>query len=128
MDVDAFLASAPLPTRDEINARNARGKPYTLVFLCLGPNRIEDEAEEERLQLAHLQHLTRLANLGKIVMNGPILIEDDIRGVSVYAADVDEARALAEADPKVRVGHLRVEARPWFAVRGDDSGAPDGRT
>ena len=35
------------------------------------------------------------------------------------AAELEEARALAEADPKVRAGYLTVEAIPWIAVPGD---------
>jgi uncharacterized protein YciI len=77
---------------------------------------IEDEAEAEALQIAHLQHLTKLQLLGKLMLNGPTLIEHDIRGVGIYAADLDEARLLAEADPKVRAGVLMVEAIPWIAV------------
>jgi uncharacterized protein YciI len=57
--------------------------------------------------------------LGKLVLNGPILAEHDILGVSVYAAELEEARALAEADPKVKAGYLTVEALPWIAVPSD---------
>jgi uncharacterized protein YciI len=39
-------------------------------------------------------------------------------GVSLYAADVEEARAMAEGDPKVQTGYLTVEAIPWMAVPG----------
>jgi len=56
------------------------------------------------------------AKLGKLVLNGPILAEHDIAGVSVYACGLEEARALAEADPKVVAGYLTVEAIPWLAV------------
>jgi uncharacterized protein YciI len=63
-----------------------------------------------------LQHLTKLQMLGKLVLNGPILIEHDISGVSLYATEIEEARALAEADRKVKAGYLTVEAIPWVAV------------
>jgi uncharacterized protein YciI len=57
--------------------------------------------------------------LGKLVLNGPIMVEHEILGVSVYAAELEEARALAEADPKVKAGYLTVEAIPWMAVSED---------
>jgi uncharacterized protein YciI len=57
--------------------------------------------------------------LGKLVLNGPTVSHHQISGVSVYAAEADEAQALAEADPKVRSGHLTVEVIPWIAVPGD---------
>jgi uncharacterized protein YciI len=73
----------------------------------------------EQLHLEHLQHLTKLQLIGKLVLNGPVLAEHDIVGVSVYAADLEEARALSEADPKVLAGYLTVEAVPWFAAPSD---------
>ena len=46
-------------------------------------------------------------------------MEHEILGVSVYAAELEDARAMAEADPKVQAGYLIVEAIPWMAVPGD---------
>jgi uncharacterized protein YciI len=63
--------------------------------------------------------LTKLQMLGKLVLNGPTMVEHEIHGVSIYAAELEEARALAEADPKVRAGYLTVEAIPWMAVPSD---------
>lgn len=88
---------------------------YTLVFLRQGPAP-RDHETNERLQLEHLQHLTKLQMLGKVILNGPTLVEHDIVGVSLYATEPDEARALAEADPKVKAGYLTVEAISWMAV------------
>ena len=99
--------------------RRQLGRRYTLVFLRNGSAPRDDETRNEQLHLEHLQHLTKLQLLGKLVLNGPILVEHDIVGVSVYAADLEEARALAEADPKVLAGYLTVEAIPWFAVPSD---------
>jgi uncharacterized protein YciI len=67
-----------------------------------------------------LQHLTKLQLAGKLILNGPTLIEHEILGVSVYQAELEEARALAEADPKVKAGQFIVEAIPWMAVPGKD--------
>ena len=100
-------------------SRRQLGRPYTLVFLRRGPALLDDETVDEQLQLQHLQHLTKLQLVGTLVLNGPILTEHDILGVSVYAATLEEARAMAEADPKVRAGYLVVEAIPWFAVPSD---------
>jgi uncharacterized protein YciI len=120
MDIGKFLASVPTPTVDDMNKRRQLARNYTLVFLRQGPAPREDEARNERLQLEHLQHLTKLQLLGILVLNGPTLIEHEIVGVSVYAAELEEARALAEADPKVKAGYLTVEAIPWMAVPGGD--------
>jgi uncharacterized protein YciI len=119
MDIKALLESIPTPTVTEMEDRRKYARRYTLVFLHKGPASREDEARNERLQTEHLQHLTKLQLLGKLVLNGPTLTEHDILGVSVYATDLDEARALAEADPKVKAGYLTVEAIPWMAVPSD---------
>ena len=116
MDIAELLASVPTPNADDLNRRRSLARHYTLVFLRQGPADRSDEARNERLQLEHLQHLTKLQLLGKLSLNGPTLIEHDIHGVSVYAAEIEEARALAEADPKVKAGYLTVEAIPWMAV------------
>jgi uncharacterized protein YciI len=121
MDIERLLASIPTPSPEYMQSRGAAGRQYTLVFLRRGPAPRDDEARNERLQREHLQHLTKLQILGKLVLNGPILVEHEILGVSVYEAGIEEARSLAEADPKVRAGYLLVEALPWFAVPAEES-------
>lgn len=116
MDIAALLASVPAPTEEDMLRRRERARRYTLVFLRKGPAHPNGEARDEQLHFEHLQHLTKLQILGKIVLNGPILAEHEIAGVSVYDADLAEARALAEADPRVLAGELTVEAIPWMAV------------
>lgn len=54
--------------------------------------------------------------LGRYVLKSLTLIEHEILGVSVNDAELEEAFALAEADPKVKAGYLTVEAMPWIAV------------
>jgi len=116
MDIESLFGSIPAPTAEEMAGRRKLARRYTLVFLRRGPASRDDEARNERLQLEHLQHLTKLRMLGKLVLNGPILTEHEILGVSVYSVELEEARVLAEADPKVKAGYLSVEAIEWVAV------------
>ncbi len=115
MDIETLLASVPTPDIKYFNRRKKLARRYTLVLLHKGPAS-RDNPENERLQFQHLQHLLKLQMLGKLYLNGPTLAGDDILGVSVYAVGLEEARALAEADPKVKAGYLTVEAIPWMAV------------
>jgi uncharacterized protein YciI len=119
MDIQSLLDSIPTPGAADMANRRQFARRYTLVFLRKGPVPRDDETRNERLQLEHLQHLTKLQMAGKLVLNGPTLVEHDILGVSVYAAELEDARAMAEADPKVRAGYLTVEAIPWMAVPSD---------
>ena len=118
MNIQSLLDSVPTPSAADMDNRRQLGRHYTLVFLRQG-SASHDDSSNEQLHLGHLQHLTKLQLVGKLVLNGPTLVEHDIVGVSVYAADLEEARALAEADPKVQAGYLTVEAIPWFAVPSD---------
>jgi len=119
MDIEKLLESVPTPSAADLESRKRLAHRFTLVFLRQGPAPRDDEARNERLQLEHLQYLTKLQMLGKLVLNGPELTEHEILGVSVYATELEEAIALAEADPKVKAGYLVVEAIPWMAVPGE---------
>lgn len=121
MDIQALLDGVPTPGAADMDIRRESARRYTLVFLRMGPAPRDDETRNERLQLEHLQHLTKLQMVGKLVLNGPTLVDHDILGVSVSAAELEEARAMAEADPKVGAGYLTVEAIPWMAVANDSN-------
>lgn len=119
MDIDVLIASVPAPTEEEMAERRSGAHRYTLVFLRKGPAPRDDEARNQRLQTEHLQHITKMHILGKLVLNGPVLSDHEILGVGVYATEPDEALALASADPKVKAGYLTAEAIPWMAVPGN---------
>lgn len=111
------LCLRPLTRSEEVerNSLSLLYHPYTLMFLRKGPAPRDDENRNERLQQEHLQYLSHLQDAGKLVLNGPILAEAEILGVSVYADPLEEARALAEAETKVKAAYLTVEALPWMA-------------
>jgi uncharacterized protein YciI len=123
MDIQALPDSVPTPSAADMAERRQFTRRCTLVFLRQGPTPRDDESRYERIHIEHLQHLTKLQLVGKLVLDGPALDDHDIHGVSVYAAELEEARALAEADPKVRAGYLTVEAIPWIAAPSDTSSA-----
>ena len=91
---------------------------YQLALLRAGPHRNQPEAEAERLQAAHLAHLKALTQAGKRVAGGPFLHDGDLRGMSVYAVPLDEARRLSTADPALKAGRMVVEFYPWSVAAG----------
>jgi predicted enzyme related to lactoylglutathione lyase/uncharacterized protein YciI len=117
MLVSAMAATPELPA--SLQKEIARGRAYALVFLKAGPARGQSAEETARLQVAHLTYLFRLRAEGKLVINGPLTSDGELRGLSIYNTDVAEARRLAEADPAVQAGRLVVEAHPWFGLPGD---------
>ncbi|MEP7267362.1 MAG: YciI family protein [Saprospiraceae bacterium] len=90
-------------------------KTYVLVFLKRGPNRSQDSTTRTELQAAHLANITRLANEGKLVLAGPMMTDEEIRGIYIFdVRTVKEAETLTETDPAVKAGTLIMEMHPWY--------------
>ncbi|MCL2909461.1 YciI family protein [Shewanella aquimarina] len=90
-------------------------KRYVMAMLMSGPNRDQTEEEAERLQRAHLDNITRLAEAGKLVLAGPFLEEGDLRGIYIFnVTSVEEAKALTQSDPAIKAGRLVMELHPWY--------------
>jgi uncharacterized protein YciI len=119
MDVESLLSNIPTPTLEYMGSRRSFAHQHTVVFLRHCSR--DDEAYDQDLQLQHLRHLTNLQLLGMLVLNGPILTDHEISGISIYSTDLEEARLLAEADPKVKAGVLTLEAIPWMSVPSEKS-------
>ncbi|HEX2142033.1 MAG TPA: YciI family protein [Candidatus Limnocylindria bacterium] len=92
---------------------------YTLVLLRRPPDAPEmSEAELHALQALHLAYRARLRNEGVIVANGPFGEQSDVtmRGLSIFACDIDEARRLSDADPSVQAGRLAYDVMEWWVA------------
>jgi len=94
---------------------------HTILFLVRAPD-APDMSEEEldRLQEQHLTHLRELKRRGVLIANGPLTDQTDVRmrGVSIYALPLAEALELANADPMVLAGRLRIEGARWLTAAG----------
>jgi uncharacterized protein YciI len=90
-------------------------KAYVIAFLKAGPNRPKDSVARAELQKAHLKNITRLANEGKLIVAGPFLDEQEIRGIFIFnVSTVEEAKKLTETDPAIKAGSLIMELHPWY--------------
>lgn len=92
---------------------------YTVVLLrrpADAPSMSDEQLEE--LQRRHLAYRAQLRREGSLVVNGPLLEQSDesLRGLSIFATDLDEARRLSEADPSVRAGRLAFEVMEWWVA------------
>ena len=105
---------------EEIQSAIARGKRYTLRIYRRGPKRDHDEATAQKIQVGHLKHIFDLRNRGLLLVNGPLVDDDDMRGVGIFdLEDIEEVRRIDSADPAVVAGSLVVEVHPWFGLPGD---------
>ena len=92
---------------------------FWLLLLKTGPNRDQDEATADRLQLAHLQHLFNLRRQGLLTLFGPVEDAGELRGIGVVLVETrEEAEALFADDPLVKAGRHIAEIRPWFTMPG----------
>jgi uncharacterized protein YciI len=91
----------------------------TTVYLGLlmrGPAWTPEVTEAtERLQIAHLTHIRQMREAGQVIMVGPCTDGGQLRGAYILrVSSLEEARALADADPAVKAGRLVVELHPWL--------------
>lgn len=92
---------------------------YFMVFLKSGPIRSQNEEEAELLQNQHLEHLSKMYELGYADISGPFGDNGDIRGITIYnVPTLKMADSLAKSDPMVKKGRLIVEVHPWWAAKG----------
>lgn len=96
---------------------------YYVYLLKKGPTwSPESTPEIDALQEAHLANFKRLANMGKLVINGPLLdsfaTSGEIRGIGALKADsMQEAQELISTDPMVKVGRLVFELHTWMIAK-----------
>ncbi|MBV8389106.1 MAG: hypothetical protein JO080_04830 [Mucilaginibacter sp.] len=90
-------------------------KQYVMAFLKAGPNRPKDSVARMKLQMAHLKNITRLANEGKLILAGPFMDDQPIKGIFIFnVTSIEEAKKLTETDPAIQAGSLVMELHPWY--------------
>jgi len=88
---------------------------YVMAFLKRGPNRSQDSTQAAKLQRAHLDNISRLAEEGKLVLAGPFLDDGDLRGIYIFdVTTIEEAVELTKTDPAIKAGRLIMEMHPWY--------------
>ncbi|MDR3666792.1 MAG: YciI family protein [Ignavibacteriaceae bacterium] len=99
----------------------SKGKQYTLFLYKAGPNRDQPVEEEKKLQMAHLHFLFSLRAEGKLILNGPVTDETDLRGIGIFnMTDKKEIEEIISRDPAVKAGRLTYEIYSWFGIPGDN--------
>lgn len=94
---------------------------FTMVLLrrpADAPQLSEDALDA--LQARHLAYRAELRREGVLVVNGPLDEQSDValRGLSIFACDIEEARRLSDADPSVQAGRLTYDVFEWWVAAG----------
>ena len=104
---------------DEASGDTVLMQQYYIAFLKRGPSRSQTESEADSLQVLHLEHLSRMYELGYADISGPFGDDGDIRGITIYnVPTLAMADSLANSDPMVKAGRLVIEVHPWWAAKG----------
>ena len=96
---------------------------YYIYLLRKGPTWSPEETPEiNELQEAHIANMRRLGEMGKLVLNGPLLdsfaTSGEIRGIGVLkTSSLAEAQELISSDPMVKAGRLVFELHTWMVQK-----------
>ncbi len=94
-------------------------KRFWLVHLMKGPNRNQDSTSRVKIQAAHIANIVRLAKEGKIVMAGPIGVENELQGIFLMnCKDSTEVENFVKTDTAVITGRLVMKYYPWWCEMG----------
>jgi hypothetical protein len=95
---------------------------YELVLLWRPADAPDyDEDTLDRLQAEHIAYLSGLRERGLVVANGPVLGQPDpaLRGLTFFrTGSPAQTRRLAEDDPLVHAGRLRVDVMTFWCQPG----------
>ena len=90
-------------------------KQYFFVMLSDGPNRSQDSVTAEKIQAAHLKNISRLAQIGKLLVAGPFGDDGKWKGIFIFNCKTrEEVEELVKTDPAVAAGRLSYELHPWW--------------
>jgi len=91
-------------------------KSYFLVILKTGDTKIEDKTEVNQIFRAHLDNITKYANLKKLVVAGPLQPNDNnYRGIFIFdVSDKSEVETILMEDMAILKGLLKPEIYNWY--------------
>lgn len=103
------------PQKNEINMRI-----YYIGIVLKGEAWSPDTNPEiEELHQNHLKYIEQMFVDGKLIIAGPFVNKDDKRGILIFNTQtIEEAIELANNDPAVKAGRLKVDVREWMAADG----------
>jgi hypothetical protein len=102
---------------DEMRARLARIRPYSVVVLRHGPNYGCPDARG--IIWEHGRRNMQLQDAGILSVVLPIRDDSDLAGIGVFGRSRDETIAIMDADPAVATGVLTAEVYEASGFPGD---------
>ncbi|MEO8501034.1 MAG: YciI family protein [Vicinamibacteria bacterium] len=94
-------------------------RAYVFVVLKTGPKTDQTKEESAKLFAGHMANIKRLAALGKLVLAGPFMAENERKYEGIFIFNlktVKEAEELLVTDPAVAAGRFSYEAYSWYGT------------
>ena len=118
----AAATPAPAPSQAAPAARPPDLVTYQFGLIRKGPKWTPEQTPEtQKIQEGHMANIPRLAEAGSLVAAGPIEAPEgsDLRGIFVFkGVSRAEAQKLADGDPAVQAGRLRLEFLDFVGTSG----------
>lgn len=101
---------------DSLGADQYGMKNYIFVILKKGTGDRSDANKVNELFAGHMKNIGRLADLGKLVVAGPMGDNpNNYRGIFILnVTTLEEANVLLETDPAIKVKMLEAELYKWY--------------
>ena len=115
-----FLTSPPVSSQQKPETQNEPAHKLVKFHMALmkrGPNWTAAQNEEtKRVHQQHVDYVMSMFDSGKAVIAGLFTDGGEIDAVFIFrGSSAEEAKAWAEADPKVASGYRVVEMHPWWS-------------
>lgn len=91
-------------------------RKYVMAFLLRG-DRVAEYTPEQRqeIQAGHMANISKMADMGKLIVAGPFFGNDDLRGIYIFDVQtLEEAKTLTETDPAIQAGVLKMDLKEWY--------------
>lgn len=91
-------------------------RKYVMAFLLRGDKVTEFNPEQRsEIQAGHMANIGKMAEMGKLIVAGPFMGTDDLRGIYIFDVQtLEEAKALTETDPAIKAGVLKMDLKEWY--------------
>jgi uncharacterized protein len=91
-------------------------RKYVMALLQRG-DRVGEYSPEQRseIQAGHMANIGKMADMGKLIVAGPFMGNDELRGIYIFDVQtLEEAQALTETDPAIQAGVLKMDLKEWY--------------
>lgn len=91
-------------------------RKYVMAFLLRG-DKVSEFTPEQRseIQAGHMANIGKMAEMGKLIVAGPFMGNDELRGIYIFDVQtLEEAKALTETDPAIKAGVLKMDLKEWY--------------